>query len=780
MDKIMRSIEVHIHGIVQGVGFRPFVYRLAARFSLVGSICNTSTGVLIRAGGNPARLDSFIAALEQEAPPLAVITFFSWSPLPEPLKEDNFVILKSEAQKRPATLISPDITVCEDCLAEITDPADRRYGYPFTNCTNCGPRFTIISGLPYDRPKTSMNIFSMCEACRLEYEDPLDRRFHAQPNACPVCGPKLSLHDDKQLFADDHSIGETARALQNGLIVAVKGLGGFHLCVDATSEEAVNRLRKRKHRYAKPLAVMVADIAVAHKFGYLSTDEEALLQCRQHPIVLVKKRAQSGLARDISPGINEIGIMLPYTPLHSLLVAHAATPEVLVMTSGNLSDEPICTSNQDALTRLAGIADLFLVHNRDIVTRVDDSVVRWLNGRLQMIRRSRGYAPMPVLLANELPELLACGAELKNTFCLARGKMSFPGQHIGDLTGPKNLLFYEESITHFQDVFKIQPTRVVCDLHPDYLSTSFARKYSAARFLPLVQVQHHHAHAAAVMAEHDLDEVLAVVFDGSGFGADGTVWGGEFLHASRSQCSRFGHIGQFSLPGGDAAIREPWRIGLSLLLHTSARIDSPALADFFKIPVSSLSLLLQMLERNINSPLTSSCGRLFDGVAALLGVRSHVQYEGQAAMELECLAWSADEDPASVSTNFCPQYGPYLEEKKRIWQVKIRPIIEALVTERDSGVAREQSAWNFHCRLAVSACEVVKQGAIQTGLTTVVLAGGCMQNRLLVTLLYNLLEREGLAVYSGEKIPVNDGGISLGQAYIGGVHDVSGNSHAGA
>ncbi len=775
------AIEIHIHGIVQGVGFRPFVYRLAARCSVVGTINNTAQGVLIRAGAEPRHLDEFITALEQEAPPLAVITSLSWIAVDDPVQEDHFVIVKSEARQRPTTLISPDITVCDDCLAEMTNPADRRFGYPFTNCTNCGPRFTIISHLPYDRPQTSMAVFPMCKDCLQEYEDPMDRRFHAQPNACPVCGPMLSLHNGKEQLNVDDCIGEAARHLQEGQILALKGLGGFHLCVDATSEKAVARLRRRKHRYAKPLAVMVADLAAARKFGRLSTAEEELLLSRQRPIVLIKERLSSGLAADIAPGIDEIGIMLPYTPLHFLLLAHEETPEVLVMTSGNVSEEPICTENRDALTRLAGIADLFLLHNRDIVTRVDDSVVRHVNGRLQMIRRSRGYAPMPVLLPEKIPELLACGAELKNSFCLTRGGKSFPGQHIGDLTGPKNLLFYEESIAHFEDVFEIQPAVVACDFHPDYLSTSYARKYASARSLPLLQVQHHHAHAAAVMAEHGLDDVLAIVFDGAGFGLDGTVWGGEFLRVNRRSSQRLGHIGQFHLPGGDAAAREPWRVAVSLLYTAYGNVNRSDLSSFFDVSAKSLSLLVQMLEQGINSPLTSSCGRLFDGVAALLGLRSHAQYEGQAAMELEGLAWSVCEHPDAVNALFSSQYEVHLASGHEARLVDVCPMIRQLLKDRDSEIARGEIAWEFHCWLADSACELIKEAAEKTGLSTVVLSGGCMQNRLLLILLFNLLEGAGFAVYTGEKIPVSDGGIAFGQAYIGGsIHNVSGNPHAGS
>ncbi len=775
-------IEVRIHGIVQGVGFRPFVYRLASRFSLCGSITNTSAGVLIRAGGNREDLDTFGRALDREAPPLAVITSFTWTLSAEPVVEDGFVILKSEAEERPTTLISPDITVCADCLAEITDPGDRRHGYPFTNCTNCGPRFTIISGLPYDRPQTSMAVFPMCKDCCHEYEDPLNRRFHAQPNACPVCGPSLALHDaDGLLLSSEDCIGDVARALRDGRIVALKGLGGFHLCVNGCSDEAVSRLRRRKHRYAKPLAVMVRDVATARKYCRLTAREEELLTSRQRPIVLVRKQQQSALAGDIAPGINELGIMLPYTPLHYLLLAHPEVPEVLVMTSGNLSEEPICTSNEDALARLDGIADLFLLHNRDIVTRVDDSVVRAVDGRVQMIRRSRGYAPMPILLHEQLPELLACGAELKNTFCLARDDKGFMGQHIGDLTGPKNLAFFEESINHFQDVFEIKPTVVVCDLHPDYLSTTFAQNYAAEHSLPLVQVQHHHAHAAAVMAEHGLDEVLAVVFDGAGFGPDGTVWGGEFLRVDKDAYQRLGHLGCFPLPGGDAKAREPWRVAVSLLTCSyDGKLPSrlPQACEAF--PAEGQSMLLQMLDKGINSPLTSSCGRLFDGVAALVGGRTHAQYEGQAAMELEGLAWRACENPAELPVSTRSRYGISFAEDQGMWSVDFCPMIRQLVQDVIDGVAIRTIACAFHVWLADSTCALLKKCVVQTGIKKIVLSGGCMQNRLLLTSLFNLLEQEGFEVYTGEKVPVNDGGIALGQAQIGGRKYVSGNSHAGA
>lgn len=775
-----QSVKVQVYGIVQGVGFRPFVYRLASRYTLRGSITNTSTGVIIRAGGVRDRLEAFVRALDCEAPPLAVITSFVCEPLAEPVVEDDFVILESEAEERPTTLISPDISVCDDCLAEITDPADPRFGYPFTNCTNCGPRFTIISGLPYDRPQTSMAAFPMCENCRQEYEDPADRRFHAQPNACPVCGPKLVLHDagGMPLPAED-CIGYVARALRDGRIVAIKGLGGFHLCVDGCSESAVRRLRRRKHRYAKPLAVMVRDVETARKYCRLDDLEADLLTSMQRPIVLVRKHCLTELADDVAPGIIEVGIMLPYTPLHYLLLAHPDTPEVLVMTSGNLSEEPICTENDDALTRLDGIADLFLLHNRDIVTRVDDSVARVVDGRVQMIRRSRGFAPMPVLLREQLPELLACGAELKSTFCLTREDKGFMGQHIGDLSGPKNLAFYEESVNHFQQVFEVEPTAVVCDLHPDYLSTTFARRYAADHSLPLLQVQHHHAHAAAVMAEHGLDDVLAVVFDGAGYGPDKTVWGGEFLRVERDGYQRLGHLSCFQLPGGDAAAREPWRVALSLLRNSfNGSLPSRLPETWESFPADKLSILLQMMDKGINSPLTSSCGRLFDGVAALMGVRTHSLYEGQAAMELEGLAWCVAGGCSAEFPDLVRQrYNITILEDQGMWTVDHRPMVRQLLQDVMNGVEKEKIACAFHTWLAVSSYALLDKCVLKTGINNVVLSGGCMQNRLLLMLLSHLLEQDGFAVYTGEHVPVNDGGIALGQACIGGRWLKSGNLH---
>jgi hydrogenase maturation protein HypF len=766
--------EIHIRGIVQGVGFRPFVHRLAERFSLAGHIANTADGVCIRVRGSKSDLDAFIHALKHEPPPLAVITGMTVQPCKAPVSGSGFEIRPSRGGYRPTTLISPDITVCDDCLAEIMDPADRRHHYPFTNCTNCGPRFTIIAGLPYDRPNPSMAVFPMCPQCQREYETPSDRRFHAQPNACPACGPSLFLVDDHGQPAAGDCLAKAARSLAKGKILALRGLGGFHLCVDAANEAAVLRLRERKHRYAKPLAVMARDITTARRCGRVDEQAQKLLLSRERPIVLVPCRRNSPLAAAVAPGIGEVGIMLPYTPLHFLLLHHADCPDLLVMTSGNLGGEPICTANDDALARLGGIADLFLLHNRDILTRVDDSVARILGGRVRMVRRSRGYAPMPVLLPAAMPELLACGAELKNTFCLTRGNQAFVSQHIGDLTGPRNLVFYEESIDHFSRVFEIEPVLVACDLHPDYLSSVFARRYAADRGLPLVGIQHHHAHAAAVMAEHGLEEALAVVFDGAGLGSDGTVWGGEFLRVTRQGFERLGHLAEFVLPGGDAATREPWRIGSALLHMLGRNRDITALATGFGLAPDMVALVQQMVERGLHCPVTTSCGRLFDGIAALLGLRGRVEFEGQAAMELEGLAWSASGGSGAE------RYPVVIGESAGMLVADSPAMLDALCSDLNQGRAGSDIALAFHHWLAETAQTLTGRLATATGIDSVVLSGGCMQNRLLVSILENRLADNGLRVYTGEKIPVNDGGIALGQAYIGGYRkDVSGNSHAG-
>ncbi|MGE4561241.1 MAG: carbamoyltransferase HypF, partial [Desulfobulbus sp.] len=525
------ALRITVHGIVQGVGFRPFVYRLAHELNLAGTVINDGDGVEIFLAGPEPAMHFFAERLRGEAPPAARITRVEVQPADFVPGTDAFRILPSRSGSgRPSTQIAPDMAVCSDCLAEIDDVADRRYRYPFTNCTNCGPRFSIVERIPYDRPNTSMRVFPMCADCSREYHDPLDRRFHAQPNACPVCGPQLSWHDDRGTAIDGDCLHHCARALGKGRVVAIKGLGGFHLAVDGSNEAAVRLLRERKHRAAKPLAIMVRDLQTANRFCRIPDAEARLLESPEHPIVLVDRLCESGIAESVAPGLDVIGLMLPYTPLHHLLLGEPGIPEVLVMTSGNRSDEPICTGNEEALHRLRGLADFFLLHNREIVTRVDDSVARVMDGKVRLLRRARGYSPVPVLLDQPTDEILACGGEMKNSFCIVRGQEAYLSQHIGELVNTENFDFYRESIDHLQAVLELAPEKVACDLHPDYLSTRYAR----GRSRDCRAVQHHHAHLGAVLAEQRLSgPVLGVVLDGTGYSPDGSIFGGEIYRADR-------------------------------------------------------------------------------------------------------------------------------------------------------------------------------------------------------------------------------------------------------
>ncbi len=766
-----QQITVQVGGVVQGVGFRPFVYSLAQKLSLAGQVANTGRGVELLLSGPKEAVDRFLHTLKTSPPPLARITNIDISPYRGPEPGPGFIICASRNTGRAATLISPDIATCDDCLADIFSPGNRRFRYPFTNCTNCGPRLTIIRKIPYDRPNTAMASFPLCPACRREYEDPGDRRFHAQPNGCPSCGPKISLHDNKgRLLTEDSEqcLSNCATTLQEGRIAAIKGLGGFHLVVDAFSDEAVLRLRRKKQRYAKPLAVMAKDVATAATFCRLGKMEREILASRKRPIVLAPAIPDI-LSRHLAPGLDEIGVMLPYTPLHHLLFAQPQCPEVLVMTSGNLSNEPICTTNEDALARLGAIADLFLFHNRDIVTRVDDSVVRSHRTTLQILRRSRGYTPDPVTVPWLPGSILACGAELKNTFCLTRPVQAFLSQHIGDLKGPDNLVFYQESIRYLQDVLQVSPEIVACDLHPDYLST----RYAAALDLPCIPVQHHHAHAGAVMAEHSLDNGLAVVFDGAGLGSDGTTWGGEFLFIEGKKWARLAHLDNFSLPGGDRATREIWRLGLALLAGSGINIrDKTALPETLPVPGQTIATLAAMIEGKINTPLTSSVGRLFDGVAALFGIRREVDFEGQAAMELEALARQAYNAGIGKSTG--QRYQATVIRKHGQLRLDYRPLVNWLLEDIAGNTPAREAACFFHIWLVRSTLAIIlalvdSQAATGRPAKNILLAGGCFQNTLLLGLLTDELEKHGLNVYTGNQVPVNDGGIALGQAYVAGL-----------
>ncbi|MBU1568906.1 MAG: carbamoyltransferase HypF, partial [Proteobacteria bacterium] len=762
-----QRVEILVRGTVQGVGFRPFIYNLASRFEIVGTVTNTSDGVVIIAAAQHDRLQLFIEAIQEQAPPLACITSIetrSFTISTEKLG-GSFSILPSIGGATANTAIPPDIALCNDCLSELLDPDDRRFQYPFINCTNCGPRFTIVETIPYDRPLTSMKVFPMCDACTKEYQDPGNRRFHAQPNACPDCGPNISLHNKEGIrLPTSPPLEQTAISLNNGLVLAIRGMGGFHLSVNGCSPQAVALLRERKGRPDKPLAIMVADVKTVKSFCLLHQDEEKILTSPQHPIVLLKKRPNTTLAENLAPGIDEIGVMLPYTPLHHLLFQQTDCPQALVMTSGNVSGTPICTANGDALARLASIADLFLLHNREIVTRVDDSVIKIMADRSFILRRARGLAPSPIQIAWKLPKILACGPGLKNTFSLGRDQSVFPSQHIGDLDNLESYEFYQESIEHFKKVFQIEPEAVACDLHPDYMSS----RYAAETKLPKYKIQHHHAHAVAVMAEHGIDEpVLAIVLDGTGLGDDGTIWGGEILRAELTSYERLGHLSHLRLPGGDVATTEPWRIGISALFHTFGTdgIAHDRLPETLRnLDGGKLAVISSMLTGGFNSPLTSSCGRLFDAIASLLGLRQYISYEGQAAMELETLAkrartssWHNDILPISHIDILS-----LLQEKNGKWEICSAEFVKRTMDGIRRGEPKPFLALQFHEMLISSITRLIEILSLQTGIRKVVLSGGCMQNSLLLEGLFHTLKSKQFKIFTGNSLPINDGAISFG------------------
>lgn len=738
-----------INGIVQGVGFRPFIYNLARDIGLTGTVANTSVGVLIEVQGKPDQIQAFSDRLHPEAPPLSTITSFEEEKLTV-IDEDDFIIISSEGADEVATLISPDVALCEDCLEELFDPANRRYQYPFINCTNCGPRYTIIENIPYDRPYTSMKHFPLCPECKTEYEDPEDRRFHAQPNACPVCGPKVWLSDSlgNELESDD-PIRKTIGLLSDGKILAIKGLGGFHLAVDAKNEAAVARLREVKGRDEKPFALMVQDLETAKKYCTLDEDELETLGSIQAPILLAEQKGSTDLALNIAPGSDRLGIMLPYTPLHHLLMSHSL--DVLVMTSANFSEEPICIDNDEALERLSDMVDYLLFHNRDIYLRSDDSVVIKMEEKVRPLRRSRGYAPRPIFLKDDGATVLAVGAELKNTIALSKGEKVFLSQHIGDLENLEAFEFFKMTIDHIQRIFEIEPKLIVHDLHPEYLSTKWAKEQD----LPLFAVQHHHAHLASVMAENDLNEpVIGIIMDGTGFGTDGTIWGGEFLIGDYSGFSREACIEPMELPGGEAAIKAPWRTGLSYLYYAYGN-DLPSIP---MLKGKDIAPILQMIDKKINSPLTSSCGRLFDAVAAISGGRQEIRYEAQAAIEFMQVAQNALGEDRTV-------YDITMPEDHYI--ISIEHIITELISRIESGYSlRALSQW-FHHSLVATYVKLSNRLRDINGINKIVLSGGVFQNKLLFEGLIHDLQNEKFDVYTHRQVPTNDGGIALGQIAIG-------------
>ena len=767
-DKSTQTLAIHINGIVQGVGFRPFVYKLATSLKLTGTVSNSGDGVHIMATGGGSSLTDFIQRVQLEAPPMADITSISTEERPTDCSHKQFTIVASQHKDKATVPITPDIATCRECLQEIIDPDDRRYGYPFTNCTNCGPRFTIVEKVPYDRPHTSMRHFPMCAQCEQEYNDPLDRRFHAQPNACPTCGPQLSWHDQNGLeLAAENCIGSAAQALTEGMVVAIKGLGGFHLAADATSTEAVALLRHRKKRPEKPLAIMVRDLEKAELFCTISELESDLLTSPQHPIVLLKKKGHHHLADNLAEGLGVLGVMLSYTPLHALLLDHPSGPDALVMTSGNATDEPICTQSEDALQRLQNFADYFLLHNRDIVTRVDDSIARVIGGKIRLLRRGRGYSPVPIPIA-QTSDILACGAEMKNTFCIVRNKGAYLSQHIGELSHLACFDFYTESINHLQTILEFTPQATACDLHPDYPSTRYANRLQVS----CTPVQHHHAHTGAVMAEHGLEQpVVSVILDGTGFGDDSTIFGGEIYIADRKGYQRKGRLSHLPLPGGDKAAQEPWRMALALLFQNSGQqgLAQQSLPHWLQtVDEYKRTTIGQMLEKSINSPLTSSCGRLFDAVAALTGTCLYATYEGQAAMLLEQQAQSYAAEQTMQNGVPNTRYSPGLTKNKDLWVLDALPLAQWILEDLNHEISPQEIAYRFHWWLIHGIGMLVEKVRKKYKINTIVLCGGSMQNKLLFEGLDTTLRGKNFVVYSGEKIPVNDGGIALGQAYIAG------------
>jgi hydrogenase maturation protein HypF len=745
---------IRVEGIVQGVGFRPFVYSLATGLGLGGLVGNDVDGVFLEVEGPPPAVSEFLRRLEDEAPPLARIERVTTAALPL-AGAASFEIVASGPDGRRRALVAADTATCADCLREMGDPADRRYRYPFINCTNCGPRFTIVRDVPYDRPFTTMAGFAMCAACSAEYHDPADRRYHAQPTCCPACGPSLALLDAAGRPLAGDPLDAAAALLRDGRIVAVKGLGGYHLAAKAASEDAVAALRARKHREDKPFAVLAADLDAARRLCEVDAEAASLLASRARPIVLLPRLPGAAVAAATAPGNHDLGIMLPYTPLHHLLIRAAAGP--MVLTSGNVSDEPIAYHDADALDRLAGIADAFLTHDRAIHIRTDDSVTRAFRGRPMPVRRSRGYVPEPVAVPGGFPRpVLACGAELKNTFCLAKDRHAFVSHHIGDLENAETLRSFTEGIDHFRRLFDVDPRVVAYDLHPEYLSTKYALDLPD---VDLAGVQHHHAHVASCLADNgwppEAGRVIGVAFDGTGYGTDGTIWGGEFLVADYASAERAGHLAPVPMPGGQAAIRQPWRMAAAYLEGLDA-----AHLDVARRNSGGWPAVVAMARKGVNAPLTSSAGRLFDAVASVLGVRDTINYEGQAAIELEQLA-----DPGERAAYRAPL------EPGEPFRARGADLVRAAADDLAAGTPRGVIAARFHngvAGLVEAGCLLLRE---RYGLTTVALSGGVFQNMLLLNQVVTRLEARGWQVLTHSRVPCNDGGISLGQAVVAAARD---------
>lgn len=750
-NEIVR-LKIAVSGIVQGVGFRPFIFRLANQFHLGGYVLNDPDGVDIEIEGRLDDINRFVVSLTRNKPPRARIdsirVFFV-----NPLGERVFSIKQSRSKTRRTVLVSPDIATCQDCIDEIFNPSNRRFRYPFTNCTNCGPRYTIIKDIPYDRTNTTMSVFPMCHDCLSEYSDPSNRRFHAEPNACWRCGPRLLLRDacGNPVKTDD-PIEEAKRLLSQGKIVAIKGLGGFHLAVDACNEKAVRNLRLRKRRQSKPLAIMTRDLEKASELVIMSEQEKKVLIESTRPIVLLRKREDCPIADSVAPGNRKLGVMLPYTPLHHLLLADGLT--ALVMTSGNISEEPIAIDIEDALRRLKGIADFYLDHNREILSRCDDSVVRVFDDRCVFLRRSRGWVPLPITIDKSPPSMLACGADLKNTIAMTRTNQVFLSQHIGDLEDFETSVFFERTLDHLAKILEITPQVVVHDLHPNYFSTRFAQSVPVET---KIGVQHHHAHIASCLGEQAVaGPVIGFAFDGTGYGDDGTIWGGEILIAGRKDYRRVGHLEQVAMPGGEAAIRNPWRMALGHLWNAlRERMDVEEVQKILGREKVELELVLSMIRSGFNCPLTSSCGRLFDAVASLCGVCNHVGYEGQAAVELEMVA----------DTGVKEAYGVEIQRGQRII-VKTGGLIEMVLDDLRRNLPVQVISMKFHNWLAEAVCLAALELRESTGIEIVALSGGCFQNEILLTSAVERLRNSGFKVLYNTMVPPNDGGIAFGQVIV--------------
>jgi hydrogenase maturation protein HypF len=764
-----KRVAAKVRGVVQGVGFRPFVYRLAHEHSLAGFIGNDTNGVSIEVEGLIEQVDAFVARLGSESPPMARIDAIDLKELAA-TGESGFRIVTSQVLGHVSTGIPADAATCADCLCELLDPRDRRYRYAFLNCTNCGPRFTITRRIPYDRPQTSMAAFEMCAACQAEYDDPPNRRFHAQPNACWDCGPRLWLlaGNGREILAED-PVGESIDRLLSGQVMAIKGIGGFHLSVDATNEDAVMRLRERKHRYGKPLAVMVRNLDAARRLCELTADEETLLQTMARPIVLARAREGNGIAASVAPGIPWLGVFLPYAPLQHLLFTDARV-EALVMTSANLSEEPIAIDNDEARARLATIADAFLMHDREILQRCDDSVSAVVDGAPQLIRRARGFVPLAIELPMEAAPLLAVGGHLKSVFALASGRFVYQSQHLGDLENLTGLDFFKESLGHLMRTFEVEPETVVHDMHPGYLSTMWAKEWAGEKGLRVIEVQHHHAHVAGCMAEHRLaGPVIGMALDGTGYGTDDRIWGGEVLICTLDGFERFAHLDYVAMPGGDAAVREPWRMALAHLHAAGFDVDSKEVLELLKVSEREARLLVRMIERRVNAPLTSSLGRLFDAAAAVVLRRRTVDYEAQAAIELEGVAIGEPDDSqegASGDDGYAITLMAGDWEKREPTRMDVSGLWTRLIGDVSSGVAKSKIAARFHAGVAAGFVEAAVAARGATGVTQVALSGGVMHNRRLSRLLRAGLEAEGFEVFQHRRISPGDGGLSYGQAAV--------------